>query len=360
MTSPESGVDIDLGNSCSRIAYGHAVRTFANRAGRPGQIVPGLDGSFSNVLRFGRARIGISSDGIGTKVEVAERVGRYDTLGFDLVAMIVDDLVANGIRPTTLSNILDVDRLDPQLVDELMRGLHDAASVAGIAVSGGEIAELGTRISGWGHRMHFNWCATGIGYLAPGKPLVDGSQIAEGDAIIALRSRGFRSNGYSRIRSIMEDAFGPSWHTSWYDESQTWGEVLLTPALIYAPGVVAMLDEGFPVVGIAHITGGGIGDNLARPLKARRLGAQLPHAFRPWPFMRRLQELGGVSEEEAYRLWNMGNGMLIVVRSGQEQAVLDRLRVAGFESQLAGTVTREPVIELESRGMSPQVLRWPV
>ncbi|MBN1425526.1 phosphoribosylformylglycinamidine cyclo-ligase [Candidatus Fermentibacteria bacterium] len=359
MTEIPSGTDIDLGNMCSRIAYDHAVRTFAHRAGKPGVVWSGLDGSFSNILRFGDTRIGISSDGIGTKVEVAERVGSYRTLGFDLMAMVVDDLVSNGIRPTTLSNILDVDHLDPQVVDELMSGLCEAAAAAGVTVSGGEIAELGSRVVGWGHKMHFNWCATGIGYLPADTEPVDGSRVRVGDAVIALKSRGFRSNGFSRIRSIMEGVFGASWHTSWFDESQTWGEVLLTPSFIYAPCVAALLDEGHAVVGIAHVTGGGIPDNLARPLRAGTFGARLTEPYPPLPVMRKLQELGEVPEPEAYRLWNMGNGMLLIVGAGHSHATVERIRAAGYDARIAGTVIPEPVISLETGGLWPQTLTWP-
>lgn len=360
MSAPLPGLDIDRGNTCSRIAYGHARRTFALRAGTFGEVVPGLDGSFSNVVRFGDVRIGISSDGIGTKIEVAERVGRFDTLGFDLVAMVVDDLVSNGLRPTTLSNILDVDHLDERVVDELMRGLYEAAAQARIVVSGGEIAELGSRVSGWGNRMHFNWCATGIGYLPPGCSPIDGSGIQVGDAVISLRSRGFRSNGFSKIRMVMEGAFGPSWHTCWYDESHTWGEVLLTPSRIYAPAVVGLLDTGVPLAGIAHVTGGGIGDNLARVLRPNRVGARLDSLFPPWPFMLRLQDLGDVGEEEAHRLWNMGNGMLLVVRASHAQEACAMLKATGCEAQAAGEVTSEPVLRVQTRGRHPKILEWPV
>ncbi len=354
------GIDIDLGNTCSRIAYAWAKKSFALRAGLLGEVCDGMDGSFSTILRFGPTRIGISSDGIGTKIEVAERMGVYRTLGHDLVAMVVDDLVANGVRPTTLSNILDVDSLDPRIVDELMAGLYEAASLAGVVVSGGEIAELGSRVSGWGNRMHFNWCATGIGFIPEGEDPIDGTKVRVGDAILALRSQGFRSNGFSRIRLVLEGAFGPSWHTTCYDEARTWGEVVLTPSRIFAPGIVRLLDKGIHVAAIAHITGGGIPDNLARPLKARGLGARLTNLFTPWPFMTRLQEIGGVSDEDAYRTWNMGNGMLLVVPCSLTDAALTSLRDSGYEAQRAGEVIEEPCITIERRGPSKRVLRWPL
>ncbi|UOQ72789.1 AIR synthase related protein [Hymenobacter cellulosilyticus] len=141
-----AGYDIDLGNECSRNAYAWSKKTFANRAGKPGEAAQDLDGGFANEIRFGNARLGISSDGIGTKIEVAERVGKFDTLGYDLVAMTADDLIVGGFVPTNLSNIIDVNTLDYGVIDEMMRGLHDACNFAEVAITGGEIAELGNRI----------------------------------------------------------------------------------------------------------------------------------------------------------------------------------------------------------------------
>ncbi len=253
-----SGLNINLGDDCSRKAYNWAKQTFGNRAGKAGMACVKVDGGFANLLDFNGVKIGISSDGIGTKIEVAERTGIYHTLGFDLMAMIVDDLAANGIEPTTLSNILDVDFLDPDIIDDLMRGLHDAANECGVAVSGGE--NRGTwHTDEW---VRPGGCRRpagipGIGILHPNlKKPIDGSAVQVGDAVMAFRSRGFRSNGFSLLRTIMREQFGAEWHTVKYDDAQTWGEVLLTPSRIFAPMICRLLSEGVGIKGIAHITGG--------------------------------------------------------------------------------------------------------
>ncbi|MDZ7821846.1 MAG: AIR synthase related protein [Candidatus Marinimicrobia bacterium] len=183
-------------------------KPFGNRPAGEGSPVPGLDGAFSNIMDFRGVKIGMSSDGIGTKIEVAERTGIYDTLGYDLIAMTADDLAANGMETVNLTNILDVDHLDHAVVDALMRGLHDAAGVANIVITGGEIAELGGRICGYGRGMHFNWCAAGTAVLPEGTEPVDGSGISAGDSVIALKSRGFRSNGFSLLRNVMRERSG--------------------------------------------------------------------------------------------------------------------------------------------------------
>ena len=141
-----SGIDIDLGNQCSRIAYDWAKKTFTHREPGTGNPLMSADGGFSSLMDFHGVKIGMSSDGIGTKIELAERTGIYNTIGFDLVAMVADDLAANGIETVNLSNILDVDLLDSEVVDKLMEGLYEATKFANITVTGGEIAELGGRI----------------------------------------------------------------------------------------------------------------------------------------------------------------------------------------------------------------------
>jgi len=360
MEKRTEGVNLDLGDDCSRKALSWAEKTFANRTGKPGGLAPGLEEAFATILEFGPVRIAVTSDGIGTKIELAERTEIYDTLGFDLVAMVVDDLAAVGADPVAISNILDVDLLDAGIVDHLMKGLHDAANVAGIAVSGGEIAQLGGRIRGWGKRMHFNWCATAIGVLPEGALCADGARAMEGDAVVSLASRGLRSNGFTLARDILRNAYGDDWHSAPLDGETSWGEALLTPSRIFAPAVRRLVECGVPIHGAAHITGGGIPGNLARVLAPNRLGAALEALFPAHAAMRRLQALGGVSEHRAYRQWNMGNGMLLVVPEAQVDSVLLVLEEAACAAQVAGCVTDRREISIGSSGHSPQLLIFPL
>ncbi|RKY47090.1 MAG: phosphoribosylformylglycinamidine cyclo-ligase, partial [Candidatus Neomarinimicrobiota bacterium] len=247
--STKSGIDIDLGNQCSRTAYSWAKKSFMHRPPGSGNPLMAVDGVFSNVMDYRGVKVGISSDGIGTKIELAERTGIYDTLGFDLVAMTADDLAANGIEAVNLSNILDVDFLDHEIVDALMGGLYKAVKLARMTVTGGEIAELGGRIGGYGDRMHFNWCSTATGLIPEGSELIDGSNIRPGQMVVSLASRGFRSNGFSLIRKVMHEAFGPEWHTKSWSENQSWGEILLTPSRIFAPLITDLMKARVPLYG---------------------------------------------------------------------------------------------------------------
>jgi len=357
--SKQSGIDINLGNKCSKNAYSWAKKTFKNREGMEGAPAIGVDGAFANVIHFKNARIGISSDGIGTKIELGERTGIYNTLGYDLVAMVVDDLVANGFEATSLSNIIDLDYLDYDVIDAMMEGLHGAAEEAAIAITGGEIAELGDRMNGFGKNMHFNWCSTAIGILPDEleKP-IDGTAVKAGDAIVSIASRGFRSNGFSLVRRVMKEQFGADWHNEKYDDNRTWGELLLTPCLIYCRVVSDLIKHGIIPNGISHVTGGGLADNLGRVLKENKLGAELNNIHEPAEFVKKLQELGKVEEELAYRVWNMGNGMLLVMDAEKAEAAVAFLNEKGFNAKVAGKVTEDEKITIMTKGINSQKLEY--
>jgi phosphoribosylformylglycinamidine cyclo-ligase len=344
----QSGLDIDLGNLCSKDAFDWAKTTFRNRENKAGAIALKVDGVFSNMLLFGNQRIGIGSDGIGTKIELTERTGIYNTLGYDLVAMVADDLATAGFEPTSISNIIDVDKLDREIINELMKGLAEACNFANMSITGGEIAELGNRINGWGDRMHFNWCSTAIGILPDNmeKP-IDGSGVKPGQVVIALRSRGFRSNGYSLLRRTMQAAFGDNWHAERYNDEKTWGEALLTPSLIYCPLISKIIANNIIPQGAAHITGGGIADNFRRVLKTTNYGAVLNNLHEPLEVMQRVIEVGNIAPEDAYLYWNMGNGMLLVVEESEADKVLELADSGGYQARKAGTITQSPEIRIE-------------
>ncbi|MCP4443023.1 MAG: phosphoribosylformylglycinamidine cyclo-ligase [Aureispira sp.] len=345
-----SGLDIDLGNLCSKDAFGWAKSTFQNRQGKAGETALKVDGAFSNMLSFGKQRIGIASDGIGTKIELAERTGIYDTLGFDLVAMVADDLATAGFEPVSISNIIDVDVLNRETINGLMKGLTEACNFSGMSISGGEIAELGNRICGYGDGMHFNWCSTAIGTLPDAlESPIDGSQVKADQTVITLQSRGFRSNGFSMVRRIMQAQFGDNWHKEKYNTSSTWGEILLSPSIIYTPFINSLIEAGVIPSGIAHITGGGIFDNFERVLKTNKLGTVLNNLFEPLEVMQDLIKLGNVDAEKAYLYWNMGNGMLMVVNDSEVDLVLETAKTLNYNAQVAGRTTSTPTMHIETQ-----------
>ncbi|MCF7911657.1 MAG: phosphoribosylformylglycinamidine cyclo-ligase [Candidatus Cloacimonetes bacterium] len=359
MKIKESGTNIDLGNKCSRIAFSWAKQTFKNRVGKAGDLKKGIDGAFANVIDYNGVRLGITSDGIGTKVELAERTGIYNTLGYDLVAMVVDDLAANGFEAANLSNILDVDYLDAEIVEQLMQGLAAAADFSGISVPGGEIAELGSRIGGWGNGMHFNWCSTATGILPDelAEPIA-GQDVMPGDKVISLAGRGFRSNGFSLLRKVLSARFGENWHEEKYEDECTWGEKLLTPCLIYSPLITSLIKSRKQIKGIVHVTGGGIADNLNRVLKLTGTGAILDNLQAPHDFMKKVQEMGDISEEQAYLIWNMGNGMLLIADNAEAEELCRLIRELGYKCCIAGEITQEQKIVIHSLGNQPRILNY--
>lgn len=308
-TYEESGVNIKLGDKCSAIAYQAAKRTFIGRKGMIGE--PVLDeGGFSGALDMGDYYLVQNDDGVGTKIQIAEKIGKYDTLGYDLVAMVADDAICVGAEPISVSNTFDVNKVDEAKISAMMAGLEAAALEHKIVIPGGEIAELGDMVNG------YLWNATCVGIVKKDK-LITGKNIKIGDKIIGLRSRGFRSNGFSLVRYILREKFGEDWAFEKFDNEKNWGEAVLTPSKIYTSAVMEMhgrFDENPKVElkGVVHVTGGGIPGNLPRVLKKSGLGATLNNLPEPHKAMKRLIELGKVDRAEAYRTWNMGIGMILI------------------------------------------------
>lgn len=288
----------------------------------------------------------MSSDGIGTKAELAERAQIYDTLGYDLIAMTADDLVRDGIRPFSLTNVIDADILDPYIIGELIKGLNSAAASIGMEISGGEIAELGKRVRGYGKKMHFNWSATALGFLPEGTRAIDGSKILPGDTVISIHSPNLRCNGFTLARGILHKNFGKEWHKASYDGKRTWNEVLLEPSIIYTPAIFKLIDSGIELKGAAHVTGGGLPGNIGRMLKRSGYGATLDNIFKAPQHMRRLVELGKISITKAYEHWNMGNGFIVVADPRDEKYIIEKLKESSMTAKIAGRITSKPVIRI--------------
>jgi phosphoribosylformylglycinamidine cyclo-ligase len=334
-TYKDSGVDVELGDRCSKLAYEAAKSTFSGRLGMIGQPVTD-DGGFAGMLDMGDFYLIQNDDGVGTKMEVAEKMGKYDSLGYDLIAMVADDAVCLGAEVVSITNTLDAPKLSNKMVEGLMSGLKKAALEQKIVVPGGELAELGTALNG------AVWNATAVGILNKDK-VIDGSNIKSGDAVIGLKSDGIRSNGLSLARMILNQKFGPDWVNEPFWDGLSWGNVILTPSRIYHRGLLSLLggyneDRRVEVKGLVHNTGGGIPGNLPRLLKKKGFGAKLDNLIAPHEFMLKMMEYGQVSREEAYKTWNMGIGMMLVTGPEVSDQVLALLKSVGIEGQVIGKV----------------------
>lgn len=336
-TYKDSGVDVALGDRCSKLAYEAAKGTFVGRKGMIGEPVTD-NGGFTGMMDMGDFYLIQNDDGVGTKIEVAEKMQKFDTLGYDLIAMVADDGICVGAEVFSVTNTLDVPSLNETMVRELMEGLKKAALEQKIVVPGGELAELGNALNG------AVWNATAVGIVQKDQ-IITGADIQEGDVVLALKSDGIRSNGMSLARMILKEQFGEDWVHADYGDGRTWGEVILIPSKIYHRSILNLRDQ-FKIKGLVHNTGGGIKGNLPRLLKKKGLGANLNSLPAPHEFMKKLQEMGNVSNEEAYKTWNMGVGMMMIVDSSEAHSALALLKEQGIDAVVAGTVTGDPEIKL--------------
>ena len=279
-------------------------------------------GHYANVVRIDdRTGIALSTDGVGTKLLVAEQLGRWDTVGIDCIAMNVNDVICVGAEPLAMVDYLAVDRADPAVAEAIGVGLARGAELAGIEIVGGELAQLGDLISG----LDLAGACFGVVAL---DSLVTGSAIAPGDPVIGLPSTGLHSNGYTLARSALDgiplddDRLGAPL-----------GEVLLQPTEIYVKPIVELLRSDIDVRGLAHITSGGL-ENLLR-LEAD-VGYEIDDPLPVPDVFSLIQELGGVSDSEMYDVFNMGCGFCVVVAAGDEDRALTALRAHYPGAQLIG------------------------
>lgn len=334
----DSGVDIEAGDKASKAAYTHAAATFASRKGMIGEPVFEEDG-YAGFLDMGEHYLVMSDDSTGTKIDLADEMQTFDTLGYDLLAMVVDDVVCTGAEVISVSNCLDVPHVDPAMVDALLKGLSQACSEQKIVIPAGEIAEVPGAVN------RGVWSATAVGIVEKDK-VIRTETIEEGDAIIALQSGVARSNGFSLIRKILSDTLGNDWHNATWKDGTSWGEILLTPSVVYHAAILEVIGRyekkrQIPVKGISHVTGGGIPSKLKRILKKSGCGADLTDLFEPHDAIKDLKEMGSVDTEEAYRTWNMGNGMLVVVTSEHVEAFVESMKSQNIAARQAGVVTKE-------------------
>ena len=319
-----AGVDIDAGEEAVR-RIGPAVRsTFTESVLTD---VGGFGAPFAlDTSRFTQPVLVSSTDGVGTKLLVAEATGRYGTIGIDLVAMVVDDLVCQGAEPLFLLDYLAVGALDPDVVEQIVNGIAEGCRQARCALIGGEMAEHPGSMAP--ERIDVAGFAVGV---VERDRLITGDQARPGDLLIGLPSPGLRSNGYSLARRVLLDVAGLP-----LDDL---ADDLLLPSVIYAPAVVDLLAE-VDVRGVAHITGGGIPGNLPRALPDD-VGYWLDRATWEVPAIFGLiQEHGQVSDDEMAKVFNLGIGMVVVVTPADAERTIAALAASGHAARAIGEVTK--------------------
>ncbi len=303
------------------------VAALAARPGGPSRQVL-ASGHYANVVRIDdRTGIALTTDGVGTKLLVAEQLGRWDTVGIDCVAMNVNDVICVGAEPLAMLDYLAVDRADRRVAAQIGEGLARGAELAGIEIVGGELAQLGEIVNG----LDIAGACFGLVAL---DSLVTGSAIEAGDPVIGLPSSGLHSNGYTLARAALGELDLGDQRLG-----RPLGELLLEPTEIYVKPVLELLRSPVEVRGLAHITSGGLGNLLRLETEAGfEIGDPLPVP----PIFELIQELGGVEEEEMREVFNLGVGFCCLVAADDEAGALELLRAHYPGAKRIGRAAAEP------------------
>src|SRR5437773_4352025 len=325
-TYAEAGVDIDAGD-----ALVERIKPFAKRTLRP-EVLAGIGGFgalFDIGKRYRHPVLVAGTDGVGTKLKLAFALDRHDTVGIDLVAMSVNDILVQGAEPLFFLDYFACGKLDVDVAAAVINGIASGCEQAGCALIGGETAEM----PGMYSAGEYDLAGFAVGVVEKDR-LIDGRSIAAGDVVLGLASSGPHSNGFSLIRRIVE---ATRVHLEMPFEGRTLGDVLLEPTRIYVRPLLQLMRE-VPVKGIAHITGGGLVENVPRVLP-NHVQARIERArwTRP-PIFDWLQREGNVKDAEMHRVFNCGIGMVVVVAADHANRALAVLDAAGERAQPIGAI----------------------
>ena len=332
----EAGVDTvaEEQGMASLLRYVNQTFAFRPDIGRP--LLP--IGYFANVLDLGRGQgLAISTDGVGTKLLIAQQLEKYDTVGIDCIAMNVNDLLCVGAEPISIVDYIAVQALKPDMLAELAKGFHEGARQAGVAIPGGEIAQVREMIRGEAADNGFDLVATGVG-VVPTDKIIVGRDVQPGDVVVGLRSSGIHSNGLTLARDVLLRRAGLTVHSRVEELERTVGEELLVPTRIYVAPVLAML-ASVAVKALIHVTSDGF-LNLLRVVAD--VGFDLDFLPETPPIFRLIQRLGQVPDEQMYSVFNMGIGFCVVVPESDSARAIAIAAENGVEAFVLGRAVVEP------------------
>jgi phosphoribosylformylglycinamidine cyclo-ligase len=324
----DAGVDMDAGD---RLVEN--IKPFAKRTLRP-EILAGI-GGFGGLIELPKGYrqpvLVAGTDGVGTKLKIAFAMKRHDTIGIDLVAMSVNDILVQGAEPLFFLDYYVCERLDVAVATEVVKGIAKGCEMAGCALIGGETAEHPNAFI----PDEYDLAGFAVGVVEKAN-IIDGSSIRPGDRVLGLASSGLHSNGFSLVRRILDHAkldLGADFH------GRALGSVLLEPTRIYVKPMLALARE-MPVKGMAHITGGGLLENVPRMLADGLTAVLQRDAWTMPPIFARLQREGGVANHEMHRVFNCGIGMAVVVSAEDAPGALEFLEIAGETAWDIGSIEK--------------------
>jgi len=332
ITYAAAGVDTEAGDKAVELMKAALGRTHGP------QVLGGAGGfaglyDFSEVLTYRRPLLATSTDGVGTKVAIAQAMDKHDTIGFDLVGMVVDDIVVVGAKPLFMTDYIACGKVVPERIADIVRGVAEACAVAGTALVGGETAEHPGLLGE--DEYDVAGAATGV---VEADALLGPDRVEVGDVLVAMASSGLHSNGYSLVRAVVKHA---GWELDRHvDElGRTLGEELLEPTRVYASDVLAIAgDPATKVHAFTHVTGGGLAANLARVLPAGTVATVDRASWEVPAVFRLVRELGGVPRDDLENTLNLGVGMVAVVGADGVDATIARCQAAGIDAWVLGEV----------------------
>ncbi|EDY85694.1 phosphoribosylformylglycinamidine cyclo-ligase [gamma proteobacterium HTCC5015] len=334
----DAGVDIDAGNDLVDRIKGDVKRTH-----RPGVMggIGGFGGLFELPEDYKKPVLVSGTDGVGTKLKLAQQLGIHDTIGIDLVAMCVNDILVLGAEPLYFLDYYATGELSVDVAADVVKGIADGCIQAGAALIGGETAEM----PGMYQAGDYDLAGFCVGVVEK-DGIIDGAQVAAGDALVGLAASGPHSNGYSLIRKVLEVS-GADIEQDCGD--QTLGKALMTPTRIYVKTVLDLIDR-FDIKALSHITGGGLLENLPRVMPESTEAHIDGKSWQRGAVFEWLQSAGNIDAQEMYRTFNCGIGMVLVVPQEQAEAVCEAARALGEQANIIGSIdmsdTAEPSVHI--------------
>ncbi len=340
ITYKDAGVDIEAGNH-----FVDLIKPLVKKTARPEVLtdIGGFGGLFSlNSSKYQRPVLVSATDGVGTKLKLAFQMDKHDTVGIDLVAMCVNDIIVQGAEPLFFLDYLATAKLHPEKAVAIVKGIAEGCKQANCALLGGETAEM----PGMYHDEDYDLAGFSVGVVDNDK-IIDGSTITKGDHIIGIFSTGLHSNGFSLARKVFLDTMKLDLAATPAGLDKSLGETLLTPTRIYVKSILNLMRD-FEIKGIAHITGGGLVENIPRVLPKHCKAVIEKSSWDKPAIFEMLREGGNIPESEMYRTFNYGIGMVLIVSPQDSEDIIGRL--AGMEDHacLIGEIvpSEEAVVEL--------------
>ncbi len=342
MTYKGAGVDIEAGNR-----FVDMIKPLVKSTSRPEVLtdIGGFGGLFSlNTQKYKSPVLVSSTDGVGTKLKLAFQLDRHGTVGIDLVAMCVNDVIVQGAEPLFFLDYLATGMLAPEKAAEIVKGIAEGCRQAGCALIGGETAEL----PGFYSDGEYDLAGFTVG-VVDRDAIIDGSTIQVGEVVIGIASNGLHSNGYSLARRIVNDRLDGNLDAVLPELNEPLGEAMLRPTRIYVKSILNLLRD-FEIQGMAHITGGGLLENVPRILPRHCKAVIRKGSWPKMPLFEVLREAGKLEEKELYRTFNYGIGMVLVVRKNTADDILSRLQGLKEQAYIIGEIAacddQDPQVEL--------------